>query len=105
MNWIVREYGEQIIMISVLMLIMIFLGGCGSNGNSGVDGDDGQPCAVEHLEDGVYISCPDSDTFIPTDLWESDEDIDENDERIYKCKRGEGHKKHDHTGHEHCDDE
>lgn len=86
--------------------------GCGSDGSNGSNGADGGNCMVEQLADGIYISCPDSDVFIPTPVDEDDTSEDSDDDSsssddsddIVKCKRGKGHKKHDYTKHEPCDD-
>lgn len=96
-----RNIGLKVMIIFFSVFVLCLLSGCGSDGSNG---DDGQPCIVEQLEDGVYISCPDSDTFIPSE--DSDEDSEEQNDSddVVECKRGEGHKKHDHTKHEPCED-
>ena len=96
-----RYLGLKIIMFSVMVLVLA--SGCGSGGDRGPAGVDAEPCLIEELEDGTYISCPDSDVFIPypSDIPnEESPDLDE----VVICKRGVGHTKHDHTNHEPCDD-
>lgn len=89
----------KIYIIIYVILILMLASGCGSNGYNGIDAE---PCSVEQLEDGVYISCPDSDVFIPTPS-ESDPMIPDDFEDVVECKRGKGHKKHTHDKHEHCE--
>ncbi len=84
---------KLMLMIYVFLLISVLLTGCGSDGSNGRPGADAEPCMVEQLDDGVYISCPESDVFIPSD--ESDETVE--------CRRGNGHAKHNHTKHEECE--
>jgi len=101
-----RYIGLKLMIIAFSVLVLVILSGCaGSDGSNGGNGADGEPCLVEQLEDGVYISCADNDVFIPSPVVEdSDEDqgsSDDSDE-VVNCKRGEGHKKHDHTKHEPC---
>ena len=79
------------VMFMVLLSVLLLLSGCGE------DGKDAASCFVEQLADGTYISCPDSDTFIPDNKPEGGTHED-----VIECRRGKGHKKHDHTRHEEC---
>ena len=101
-----RYIGLKLMIIMFSVLVLCILSGCGSDGSNGGNGADAEPYLVEQLEDGVYISCPDSDAFIPSPVVEdSDEDLGSSDDsdEVVNCKRGEGHKKHDHTKHEPCE--
>ena len=108
---------RQVMIIWLAVLICVIITGCG--GSDGSNGVDGEPCIVEQLDDGTYISCADSDAFIPNpsvpdDSDDASDDSDavdsdplpgsDSDGSVY-CKRGKGHKKHDHTKHEHCDED
>lgn len=112
-----RNIGMKVIIIVFSVFVLCILSGCG--GSDGSNGVDGEPCIVEQLEDGTYISCADSDAFIPNPSVPNDSDdasdasdvVDsdppsgtDSDGSVY-CKRGKGHKKHDHTKHEHCKEE
>ena len=86
----------RLLVVLFLVLVIVLLNGCGP---ARIVTHDNDFCIVEQLVDGTYISCPDSDVFIPVPVDESDPGSDE----IVECKRGKGHKKHTHEHHEDCE--
>lgn len=65
---ICRTTGNLIIILSMILFFMLSGCGPGRSGPSGSDGRDGvdaQPCLVSELDDGILISCPDTEAFIP----------------------------------------
>lgn len=93
---------RAVCLLWVIVLLASFTVGCatkGDDGARGFTGADGESCYVEQIEEGIYLSCPDSDVFIYHDI---DGEIQE--DYIY-CKRDKKtHKRHKVDKHEPCDD-
>ena len=92
-----------LIILWFIILLMGFTVGCATKGDDGVrgfTGADGESCYVEQNNEGVYISCPDSDAFLYYSY-----SGEEQPDHVY-CKRDKKkHKRHKLDKHEKCTDE